>query len=159
MSALVNSRARVEPSLVSKPEPEVSWYYAPRISAGEYPAYSRKSKVYRDRQFNRWVCAVQFDILAENLQRVVARLTWYLNLGSGEKPKTGRRSFYWKAWIAANGGLPKRGDRVSHHIFERRHCIVAVADTTKNFEQMTVKGEESYSVVRTVIRWETGGMR
>jgi hypothetical protein len=112
--------------------------------------------VYYDRQFKRWVCAVQFDILDGSLTEVLARLTWYLNLGSGDKPRAGRRGGYWAAWVEANNGQPKREDRVSPRVFAKRYAIVSVSDTTKNHRQITVTDEDSYSVVRDVLRWETG---
>lgn len=67
-------------------EPEIFWTFTPSIKTGEYPAYCRTAKVYRDGQFKRWVCAVQFDVLDSSLIHVLARLTWYLNLGSRDKP-------------------------------------------------------------------------
>jgi hypothetical protein len=151
-----NAQKRPGPRLVRDAEPEISWRYCARIGPGEYPAYSRSATVYRDRQFKRWVCAVQFDILDGSLTRVLARLTWYLNLGSGDKPRAGRRGGYWAAWVEANNGQPKREDRVSPGVFAKRYAIVSVSDTTKNHRQITVMGEDSYSVVRNVLRWETG---
>jgi hypothetical protein len=32
-----------------------------------------------------------------------------------------------------------------------------VEDTTKNHRQMTIAVEDSYSIIRDVVRWETGG--
>jgi hypothetical protein len=144
------------PPLTRQPEPEIGWRYCARIEPGQYPAYSRSAKVYRDAQFKRHVCAVQFDVLNESLTETVARLTWYLNLGSGEKPQAGRRRAYWAAWIKANGGQPKRRDRLSPEVFLRRYAIVSVGDTTKNHQQITITAEESYSVIRDVLRWDTG---
>jgi len=141
---------------VSRAEPEVSWTYTPRIQPGEYPAYSRSAVSYFDRQFKRWVCAVQFDVLSESLEEVLARLTWYLNLGSREKPHAGRRGNYWAAWVEANGGPPRRKDRLSCRVFEGRFAAVSVADTTKSHREGTIKGHERYSVIRSVVRWETG---
>src|SRR5215467_3212942 len=103
--------------------PEISWTHLERLEPGEYPAYSRSAKVYRDRQFKRWVCAVQFDVFDESLMNVLARLTWYLNLGSKEKPHAGRRTNFWAAWVKANGGPPKRRDRLSHTVFVGRQAL------------------------------------
>ena len=112
-----------------------------------------------DGPYARWVCALQFDILNDSLTNVVARLTCFLNLGSGDKPRaTSRRSKYWRAWVAANGGTaPRRSDRISPGIFQRRHALVLVADVEKNFKQISLSSDEAYSVVREIIRWETGG--
>src|ERR1039458_7306860 len=92
-------------------EPEITWSFTPRLQPGEYSAYCRSAKIYRDSQFKRWVCAVQFDVLDKS-DEVLARLTWYLNLGSGDRPHATRRKNYWQAWILANGGQPQRKDRL-----------------------------------------------
>jgi hypothetical protein len=137
--------------------PEISWTFAARIDPGEYPAYSRSAMVYRDGQFKRWVCAVQFDVLDGSLTRVIARLTWYLNLGSRDYPRAGRRTNYWQAWVRANGGPPKRNDRLSPRVFERRHALVRVEDTGKTYRQKAIGADEIYSVIRDVVEWQTGG--
>ena len=140
-------------------DPEIGWNYTPRISPGEYPAYSRATKVYRDPLFQRWVCSVQFDVLSADLASVRARLTWFLNMGDAEKPFAGRRSLYWGAWIIANGGGPKRSDRLSPRVFVNRYATVLVGDTTKDFKQSSVGEGAAYSVVRNVLRWENGGRK
>jgi hypothetical protein len=105
------------PRLITKPtapkdrrrkEPEISWEYTPRIEPGEYRGYCRAANVYWDRAFKRWVFAAQFDVFGSSLVEPLAHLTWYLNLGSRAKPKTGRRAKFWAAWVNANGGPPKR---------------------------------------------------
>jgi hypothetical protein len=137
-------------------EPEISWTFSPRIDAGVYPAFSRTAKVYRDGQFKRWVCAVHFDVLNSGLIEVLARLTWFLNLGDGEKPHAGRRTNYWRAWVAANEAPPNRKDRLSSRVFVSRYARVVVGDTAKDAKQMRVAGEHSYSVIREVLKWESG---
>ena len=138
-------------------KPEISWAYTPRIEPGQYPAYCRSAAVYRDGQFKRWVCAVQFDVLDGSLVNLVASLTWYLNLGSKEKPRATRRSNYWAAWVKANGGPPKRRDRISERVFEARYAIVKVEDTGRNHRQIAITADECYSVIRDVVEWQTGG--
>jgi hypothetical protein len=144
-------------ALACRTEPQIAWRYCERIEPGVYPAYSRSATVYRDGYFKRWVCAIQFDILGEALTEVLARLTWYLPLGSGTQPHAGRRGKYWAAWVKANGGPPERIDRLSKSAFVGRQAIVSVGYTTKNHLQITVTAEEGYSVVREVLNWETGG--
>jgi len=139
-------------------EPEITWQHVPRLEPGEYKAYCRTAKIYRDREYKRWICAVQFDVLNDNLQ-VQARLTWYLNLGSGDKPHATRRKKYWDAWVLANGGAPRRKDRLTPKVFVRRMAVVLVGDTTKNSKQEAVKGDFAYSVIKEVVRWETGEPR
>jgi hypothetical protein len=154
LSTLKRRRGRT--SLVQNTESEIAWRYCDRIAPGEYPAYARSAKIYRDGQYKRWICAVQFDILDSSLTEIIAELTWYLNLGPGEKPYAGRRSAFWVAWIQANGTQPKRGDRLSPRVFVKRHALVAVGYTTKNHQQIAVDVEAGYSVVRGVLQWQTG---
>lgn len=113
--------------------------------------------MYWDKQFKRWVCAVQFDVLDSSLLEVIAQLTWFLNLGSREKPKANRRSNYWAAWLKANGGPPKRRDRITQRIFEGRYAVVKVEDTRKNHRQIAITADDCYSVIRDVLEWQTGG--
>ena len=137
-------------------EPEIDWTHIPRIEPGEYPAYSRSAKIDWDGFYKRWYCAVQFDVLTDDLTEVRAELTWFLNMGQREKPHAGRRGNYWEAWTTAKGGPPPRKDRLSPRIFTRRYARVSVGDTTQNFKQSPIA---AYSVVRQVVRWESGGGR
>jgi hypothetical protein len=140
-------------------EPEITWTHTPRIGPGNYRGFSRSAKIYRDGTFQRWVCAVQFDVLESDLVTVKARLTWFLNMGDAEKPHAGRRGLYWCAWVIANGEQPQRRDRLSPRVFVGRHALVVVGDTTKDFKQSRVQPDSAYSVVRKVVRWETGGRK
>ena len=143
-----------------KSQPEILVHYHDHIEPGQYRAYCRSAQIYRDGPYARWVCALQFDVLDDSLTRVVARLTGFWNLGSGDRPRcTSRRARYWALWISANGGQPpKRSDRLSPKIFEGRHAVVLVDDVSTNFKQMTMSESEVYSVVREVVSWETGAV-
>lgn len=136
-------------------EPEITWQHVPRLEPGEYKAYCRAAKIYRDRGYKRWVCAVQFDVLNDSLE-VLGRLVWYLNLASADKPRATRRSKYWGAWVKAKGGSPRRKDRLSPSVFARRYAVVVVGDTAKNSKQEVITSEEAYSVIKDVVPWETG---
>jgi len=139
-------------------EPEITWKFAPRLEPGEHPAFCRSAKVYWDGHFKRWVCAVQFDVLSDDMHEVLGRVTWFMNMGSNrDKPNATRRSNYWSAWVLANGGPPSRKDRISTRIFVRRYARIVVGYTAKTFKQLAVTDESGYSVVRSVVRWETGG--
>ena len=155
--------ASAQPNLhvVHPKEPELYWDFPalPHIEPGDYPAISRTSSIYRDPQFKRWVCAVQFDIMSESLMNVVCRLTWYLNLGNEDRPKIRKRGNYRQAWVQANGRQPGRGDRISGKVFEHRAARVQVADTVQSFNRSRISPAEAYSVIREVLRWETGGGR
>lgn len=147
---------KTEGAVHRQPEPEIEWRHVPRIAPGEHPAYCRSAKIYWDRVFKRWVCAVQFDLLDANLNPI-GRLTWFLNLGDRDKPRVTRRKNYWAAWVKANGGPPKRMDRLSPRVFMRRCAVVLVADTTRDSRRELESKEHAYSVIRDVVRWDTGG--
>ena len=127
----------------------IEWNDYPRIPPGEYSAYCAWAGRYYDRAFKRWTCLQRFDVLRENGTDVVARIPMWLSLGNGEKPRASRRSNYLKEWVKANGGPPVRSDRLSSHVFVHRIARVEVGDTTK--------GPVPYSVVKKILRWETGG--
>jgi hypothetical protein len=137
-------------------EPNIDFHYVPRFEPGPHRSYSRSAKIYRDKNYKRWVCAVQFDVLAENSDEVLGRVTWFLNLGNRDKPNASRRSRYWAAWLKANGGSPQRRDRLSPRVFTGRMALVELRNTVKNTRQTPVAAADSYSVVHDVREWQTG---
>jgi hypothetical protein len=128
----------------------VEWREYPRIAPGVYRAYSAVAKFHFDRSIRRWVCFVRWDVLSEDLVRVIARVPLWWNLGSGERPRASRRSKYLAEWVRANGGPPVRGDRLSPNVFRHRMARVEIGDTDPK------KSPIPYSVVRRIIAWETG---
>ena len=74
---------------------------------------------------------------------------WF-GLGDDEKPRASRRGKYLAEWVKANGGPPGRGDRLSPNVFTRRIARVQIGDT---------KSPIPYSVIKKIIRWETGSSR
>jgi hypothetical protein len=140
-------------------EPEITWTHTPRIEPGEYPAYSRSAKIVWDGYYRRWYCLVQFDVLSNDQVEVLARLTLFLNMGDAAAPHAGRRGNYFQTWTTANGGPPRRNDRLSPRIFTRRYAQVSVGDTAKNFKQTIIAKEKAYSVVRQIVRWDSGDGR
>jgi hypothetical protein len=133
------------------PDPKIHWREYPRIAAGEYPAYCRWAKKYRDPGFKRWTCLLRFDVLTNDLLTVIATVPLWLPLGNKEKPEASRRGKYIREWVRANGGPPIRGDRLSPRVFVHRMARVEVGDTDP------LKSPVPYSVVGKIIRWETGG--
>lgn len=130
---------------------EIAWKEYPLIQAREYPAYCRWTKSYRDPGFRRWVCLMRWDILTDDLTTTIATLPYWLSLGQKEKPYASRRSKYLREWVRANGAPPPRGDRLSPRVFTHRMARVEVGDTD------STKSAVPYSVVRKIVRWETGG--
>ena len=134
-----------------KPHPEsdaIEWADYPRIETGEYFANCYFAKRYRDPAFHRWTCLLRWDVLSDDLQRTIARCVplWF-PLGDGECPRASRRGKYLREWVRANGGPPRKGDRLSPRIFTRRIARIEIGDADSPVP---------YSVVRKIIRWETG---
>jgi hypothetical protein len=132
--------------------PGAEWREYPRIAPGVYRAYSAVAKFHYDRSIGRWVCFVRWDVLTDTLEPI-ARVPLWWNLGDGENPRASRRSKYFKEWVRANGGPPARGDRLSPNVFRHRMARVEIGDTDPT------KSAAPYSVVRTIIEWETGVVR
>lgn len=133
--------------LVRESEPAVMWADYPRIEPGIYPAYCKKAHWYRDPGFKRWTCIFHFDVFTEDQQVWLGKIPMWLNGGTGDKPRAGRRTRYLLEWFRANGGPPLRKDRLTPQVFIRRMARVRVADT---------RGPIPYSVVREITEWSTG---
>jgi hypothetical protein len=129
----------------------IEWKEYPRISPGEYLAHCYWGKRYRDPGFKRWTCLLRWNVLSDDAQRIVCECVplWFA-LGERVKPHASRRSRYLAEWVRANDGPPGRGDRLSPNIFTRRIAKVEIGDA---------KSPAPYSVVRRIIRWETGPSR
>ncbi len=140
-------RSNLVPMQMRRLEPGIKWATYPRIEPGEYRAYCKAVRWYFDRPYRRWVCLLRFDVLSPDLLQTVACLPFFLNGGSGEQPKAGRRSRLFREWIRAAGRAPASGVRPSLQVFRRRIARVVVRDT---------EGLDPYSVVCQVSAWETG---
>lgn len=129
----------------------IDWAEYPRISPGEYLAHCYWGKRYRDPGFTRWTCLLRWDVLSDDAQRVIAKCVplWFA-LGDGEKPRASKRGKYLPEWVRANGEPPAPGDRLSPNVFTRRVARVEIGDAVSAVP---------YSVVRRIIRWETGPHR
>jgi hypothetical protein len=125
----------------------IDWKAYPRIAPGEYRAYCKWGKQYRDPGFRRWTCLLRWDVLTDDLLKVIACVPQWFPLGSRERPHASRRGNYLPEWILANGGAPARRDRLSPGVFVHRMARVEIGDT---------EGPAPYSVVRRIIEWETG---
>jgi len=74
------------PVLVPQSEPEIQWRDYDRIEPGIYLAHCRWAKHYRDPGFKRWTCLLRFDVLSDDLMRVLARVPFWMNLGTRDRP-------------------------------------------------------------------------
>jgi hypothetical protein len=72
-------------------DPGIEWREYPSLAPGDYSAYCRFAKNYRDPAYRRWVCLLLFDVLTDDLQTVIATVPCFLALGHGEKPYASRR--------------------------------------------------------------------
>lgn len=139
--------ATPRPHLVSEAEPEIRWADYARIEPGEYLAYCRTARVYRDPAFGRIVCLLRFDVLSDDMLTVRAKVPMWLNLGAGPKAHAPRRSRYFTEWVRARGAPPVRADRLSPKVFTCRLAKVCVGDNNSMVP---------YSVVKEILAWETG---
>ena len=130
----------------TNPDP-IDWRDYPRIVPGEYRAYCKWGKHYKDPGYRRWLCLLRWDVLTDDLVRVQACVPQWFPLGSRDKPRASRRGKYLPEWVRANGGPPARRDRLSPGVFVYRMARVEIGDT---------EGPAPYSVVRRIIDWETG---
>ncbi len=65
------------------------------------------------RAFRRWSLRLEFSLLSED-----GTVSRFFNMGSNpEKPHIGRKSLYFKWWVAANGDLPWRGQKMTPDVF------------------------------------------
>jgi hypothetical protein len=138
------------PALVAPSDPAILWGNYDRIEPGVYRAYCRCAKHYRDPGFKRWTCLLRFDVFSPDITQVPNCVPFWMSLGSGVKPRAGRRGRYFKEWVRANGEPPARQDRLSPNVFTARMAHIEIGDT---------KGDAPYSVVRKIISWETGPRR
>ena len=76
------AKRRAEPEVTFTMRRELRRGCTPRTAASE----TFISKVHR-----RHVAAIQFDVLSENGDEVLCRLTWFLNLGNKDKPNASRK--------------------------------------------------------------------
>jgi hypothetical protein len=73
-------------------------------------------------------------------------------LGRGEKSKAGRRSNYWRAWVIANDGPPRRRQMLSARVFKGKNSEVRIEDVTRRFDQSEHPEGAIYSTVKHIFR-------
>jgi hypothetical protein len=95
---------------------------------------------------------LRWDVLVEDGLTIIATIPFWLSLGDGEKARASRRGKYLIEWVRAKGAPPLRGDRLSPQVFARRIARVEIGDTDPS------KSIVPYSVIKRIVRWETGGV-
>lgn len=142
-----------------KAAPAVSFRTYDHITEGTYRGYCRAAEIYFDRRWRRWQAVLQFDVVGDSGFDVIARLTKFFPLGEGTRPRaTSRLSKYYKAWVKANGGPPKRTDRMSPTIFRRRYARVSVVDVETDSDHVVMEENQRYSKIGEILNWETGAL-
>ena len=100
---------------------------------------------YRYPRYGRWICQLVFELAGG------PRIFHFLNLGTGEHPSAGKASKYRRAWIIANGGSPRRNERLPKTVFFGKEFLVQVGHTTRRSDGGTHPSADVYSVIREII--------
>jgi hypothetical protein len=119
----------------------------PRYSPGTYEAQCVAGGIYRDPQFRAWKALLQFRLVPGG-----EPVCCFFHMGTKELPKAGRRSNYWRAWVIANAGPPRRRQVLSARVFKGKIFEVRVGDVTKRFDQSEHPEGAIYSTVKEIIR-------
>ena len=125
----------------------------PLLSPGQYTVRGRLTQgpewvpTYR-----RWSLRVEFALVDE-----VGSVSAFFNFGQNRNGgKLGRHSRYFKAWVTANGELPKRGQAMTPDVFlEGQFFQVEVANCDTDSEGNPKPDAEVYSRITKIIsaRW------
>lgn len=118
----------------------------PLLEPGLYEGECLKARIFRDRQFRRWCCGIEFSLLTDG-----TRIFAFMNLGSGVKPHAGPRSEYRRAWTIANGERPRQRQVLSARVFEKKIYEVRIASVQKRFDGRPHPSPAIYSVVREIV--------
>ena len=132
-----------------RPEvPAIEWKEYPRIVPGEYRAFCKWGKQYRDPGFKKWLCQLKWDVFTENLVPL-AVLPMFYSLGDSEKPRN-----------PAGVGICRIGfERMEHH----QHAEIAFSLASSCIASLGwrcgIESAAPYSVVCKIVEWETGSPR
>jgi len=112
----------------------------PRLPAGAREMICTEARMYRDPGFNAWKVRLRFhDLLNEE------HVFGFFHLSRGSKPVIGRRSRYYAAWVMANGGPPRRRDRLSPRVFKGKWFLLRIRDVRKRHDQLEHSEHDVYS--------------
>jgi hypothetical protein len=122
-----------------------------RINPGEYSAQCVHAKIYRDPGFRAWKALLRFRLfdLGEEVYG-------FFHLGRGERPRAGRRSRYWGAWIIANGAAPRKRQTMTPRVFRGKVFLVKVSDVTQTCDGKAHHPSAIYSTVKKIIEKQAG---
>lgn len=125
-----------------------------RVVPGVYTAFATRVRGPEwVRSYQRWAVLVEFELLAEADD---VRVCMFLNLGrDARQPTVGRRSRYFAAWTAANGGPPTRGQAMDPSVFlDGQMYRVEVGDIAKDSEDEEKPESAVYSKVARILSAE-----
>jgi hypothetical protein len=75
----------------------------------------------------------------------------FLHMGDGNQPHAGVNSNYYRVWVMANGGRPRKRQRMSHRMFVGKIFEVRIDDVNKTFTGQSRDSYSTYSVVKEFI--------
>lgn len=101
------------------------------------------------RQYRRWSLLVEFELLGESDP---VRLVAFFNMGDDRQVRNPRRqSRFFKAWVLANGELPRKGQPMDPKIFmDGQVYEIEVADCSADSDEGQKTDGEIYSKVTKV---------
>ena len=117
----------------------------PKVPDGRYQVTFKRGTINRLYRENRFVA--EFEIYDPGGEHHAVALPFYAAIcAEGGKVKPNPRKKYFRAWSLANGGKPKRGDRMSPKVFKGKLFTAEVGTVESN-------GTE-YSCVRELLSVE-----
>ncbi len=121
----------------------------PLLSAGRYTvraiSYQGPQWV---RSFKRWSVRIEFALTTEP-----GFVSAFFNMGDDRSgPRVGRQSRYYKAWVLANGGHPRKGQEMTPEVFlEGQFFEVEVEMCSQGADGAPKACAEAYSRITKII--------
>ena len=102
------------------------------------------------RSYRRWSLLVEFELLGDS---ETVRICAFFNMGSDRsRPTPGRQSRFFKAWVIANGELPRKRQAMDPKIFmDGQVYRIEVEDCTAASDESEKPAGEIYSKVTKVL--------
>jgi hypothetical protein len=80
------------------------------------------------------------------------KVVGFFHMGNGEKPKAGRRSRYFAAWVEANSAVPRKRQLMSRRVFVGTIFKVRIGDTTRRHDGGEHPEAVIYSTVKEILK-------
>jgi hypothetical protein len=137
----------MEPEIICADDP-APW---PRYKPGMYDLRCTGYEFVRVRMYgNSWKLRLHFRFMD---MEHTGRVCKFFHMGNESKPKAGRKSEYFRAWILANGGrLPRKGAALSPRKFTGHVFKCVIQDVRRTLDPGVNHGEEGiYSTVAKIV--------